>query len=63
MLIATLFDFDGQRVEGGEFCLLTRSFYRALIDVQQVTAFEPILFSQHFIVFAKDKARLVVGVM
>ncbi|MEF1310690.1 hypothetical protein QTO01_11335 [Vibrio mytili] len=58
---ATYFDFDGQELSTSGFSLLTRSFYKAVVDDQIITEFALILLANHFAVLGSDKARLVVG--
>jgi hypothetical protein len=61
-MIAEFYDIEGKLVSDGAFSLITKSLYRAVIDVQQMTGFELSLVASHFAVFQNGNKRLVVSV-
>ena len=60
-MIAEWFDLDGQKVLNGDFCLITKSKYRAAIDASEITGGHVSLMSNHFIVINVDDKRLIVS--
>lgn len=39
-MIVSFFDKDGQKLEYGDFSLITKSLYRAIIDAESITGFK-----------------------
>ena len=60
-MIAEYYDIEGQLVSGGEFSLITKSLYRAVIDIKQMTGFDLKLMASQFAVFENGNKRLVVS--
>jgi hypothetical protein len=61
-MIAEYYDIKGQLVSDGAFSLITKSLYRAVIDIKQMTGFDLKLMASHFAVFESGNKRLVVSV-
>ena len=61
-MLCEFYDKEGQQVEFGSFSLLTKSLYRAIIDVQEITGYEPTLKASNFAVMASGDKRIVISI-
>lgn len=61
-MICEYYDIDGQSVSTGSFSLLTKSLYRATVDVQIITGLPLIIIANSFAVMGRGSKRMIVSV-
>jgi hypothetical protein len=62
-MLVTYYDLDGQEVQNGAFNLLTKSLYKAIIEVELITGFKlkRISFNLNWALMHKDNKRILVS--
>jgi hypothetical protein len=60
-MLVTYYDLDGQEVQNGAFNLLTKSIYKATIEVELITGFKLKRISFNWALMHKDNKRILVS--